>query len=313
MSLWSDFLTNDARLIHKWKHYFPIYERHFQHWVNRPLVFLEIGCGFGGSLQMWKRYFGPHAHIIGIDILPRCKEYEEDQIAVRIGPQQDVSFLQGVIDEFGAPDIVLDDGSHMMSHLAATFDFLFPRIARNGVYVVEDLHTAYWDEYEGGLRKPTTFIELCKNLIDELNADHSRGTLEPTEFTRTTLSMHFYDSVVVFEKGAHTKKWAPQIGHREYVVPESKSGVVAPRQQLCAETGRDSVAKLQANLADALSQRNEAQEALRRSRNALAASDDTLNRMRSSVSWRVTEPARRFMTAFRSRPREGGAPHQKKA
>lgn len=73
MNLWSDFLTNDTRLIHKWKHYFPIYERHFRQWVYKPLTFVEIGCGLGGSLQMWKRYFGPHATIVGIDILPRCK------------------------------------------------------------------------------------------------------------------------------------------------------------------------------------------------------------------------------------------------
>ena len=78
--------------------------------------------------------------------------------------------------------------------------------------MVEDLHVAYWDEYEGGLHKSSTFIELCKRLVDDLNADHSRGALPPSEFTKTTLGMHFYDSVVVFERGAHTRKWAPQIG-----------------------------------------------------------------------------------------------------
>jgi cephalosporin hydroxylase len=81
-----------------------------------------------------------------------------------------LQFLQSIVDEFGAPDIVLDDGSHMMTHVVASFEFLYPRIAKNGIYMVEDLHTAYWDEYEGGLHKPATFIELCKNLIDELNA-----------------------------------------------------------------------------------------------------------------------------------------------
>jgi SAM-dependent methyltransferase len=212
LNLWSSFLTNDGRLIHKWKHYFPIYERHFRDFVYKPVTFIEIGCGRGGSLQMWKRYFGPHARIVGIDILPECKEFEEDQIEIRIGAQQDRQFLENVIAEFGAPDIVLDDGSHVMSHVIASFQFLYPRVAKNGVYMVEDLHTAYWEEYEGGLRKPTTFIELSKNLLDELNADHSRGALAPTEFTRATLSMHFYDSVTVFEKGVHTKKWAPQIG-----------------------------------------------------------------------------------------------------
>jgi len=214
MTLWSDFLTNDKRIIHKWKHYFPIYERHFKDFVYKPVTFFEIGCGRGGSLQMWKRYFGPHARIVGIDINPDCKRFQEDQIEVHIGPQQDVEFLQSVISHVGIPDVILDDGSHIMSHIVASFEFLYPRMLKNGVYMVEDLHTAYWDEFEGGLRRPSTFIELCKNLIDELNADHSRGALPPTDFTKFTASMHFYDSVVVFERGASTEKYAPQTGGR---------------------------------------------------------------------------------------------------
>ncbi len=212
MTLWSDFLTNDKRIIHKWKHYFPIYERHFKDFVYKPVTIIEIGCGRGGSLQMWKRYFGPHSRIVGIDINPLAKAYEEDQIEVRIGDQSDEKFLQTVIDEFGAPDIVLDDGSHVMIHVIASFQFLYPRTAKNGVYMVEDLHTAYWEDYGGGLRLSSTFMELSKNLIDELNADHTHGALPPTEFTKSTLSMHFYDSVAVFERGAHTKKWAPEMG-----------------------------------------------------------------------------------------------------
>jgi len=212
MTLWLDFQTNEQRLIHKWKHYFPIYERHFGRFVDRDVVMIEIGCGEGGSLQMWKRYFGPHARIIGIDIDPRCAAYAEDQIDIRIGDQSDAGFLASLVEEFGAPDIVLDDGSHVMSDVMASFDALYPAVVRNGVYLVEDLHTAYWDEYGGGVQRKGTFIERCKDLIDELNADHSRGALASTEFTANTHSMHFYDSVVVFEKGRHTAKQAPQIG-----------------------------------------------------------------------------------------------------
>ena len=150
MTLWSDFLDNDKRILHKWKHYFPIYERHFKDFVYRPVTFMEIGCGRGGSLQMWKRYFGPHARIIGVDVNPDCKTFEEDQVEVHIGRQQDVQFLQSVIHEVGIPDIVLDDGSHVMSDITSTFQFLYPRMAKNGIYMVEDLHTSYWEEYEGG-------------------------------------------------------------------------------------------------------------------------------------------------------------------
>lgn len=212
MTLWSDFLTNDKRIIHKWKHYFPIYERHFKDFVYKPVTFIEIGCGLGGSLQMWKRYFGPHARIIGIDIDPECKKFEEDQIEIHIGEQQDSRFLEAVLEQVGTPDIVLDDGSHVMNHILASFQFLYPKLAKNGIYMVEDLHTAYWEEYEGGLRKPSTFIEVCKNLIDELNADHTRGALPPTQFTETTMSMHFYDSVVMFERGTTRKKFGLEIG-----------------------------------------------------------------------------------------------------
>ena len=214
MSIWSDFLTNEQRLIHKWTHYIPAYERHFERFVNLPLTFMEIGCGQGGSLQMWKRYFGPFAQIIGIDLNPACKQFEEEQIEVRIGDQSDEQFLAGLIAEFGSPDIVLDDGSHIMNHIVTTFQFLYPRLEKNGIYMVEDLHTAYWQEYEGGLRREGTFIELCKNLLDELNADWTREKLPPTDFTRSTLSMHFYDSLAVFERGRHLKKHAPQIGRQ---------------------------------------------------------------------------------------------------
>jgi cephalosporin hydroxylase len=212
MNLWADFLTNDGREIWKWKHYFPIYERFFRDCVDKSVTFLEIGVDSGGSLQMSKRYFGPHATIVGIDILPECKAYEEDQVAIRTGAQQDEKFLQSVLDEFGSPDIVLDDGSHVMNHVTKTFEFLYPKLSKNGIYMVEDLHTAYWEEYEGGFRRAGTFIEHCKQLVDELNADHSRDQLPPTEFTRTTLGLHFYDSVVVFERGTHTRKWAPKTG-----------------------------------------------------------------------------------------------------
>jgi 23S rRNA U2552 (ribose-2'-O)-methylase RlmE/FtsJ len=213
MTLWSDFLTNDQRVIHKWKHYFPAYERHFAKFVNTDVVFLEIGSGQGGSLQMWKRFLGPHARIVGIDLRPECKEFAEDQIDIRIGDQSDKAFLLDVCKEFGVPDVVLDDGSHLMAHIHASFSVLYPLLPRNGVYMVEDLHTAYWAEFEGGLKRKDSFIETCKDLIDELNADHSRDALPATEFTRTTLSMHFYDSIVAFEKGRHNAKSAPQIGH----------------------------------------------------------------------------------------------------
>jgi cephalosporin hydroxylase len=212
MSLWQDFLTNDQKPIHKWVHYFPIYERHFSGWRNKSLTFLEIGVFRGGSLQMWQRYFGPLARIVGIDVDPQCKRHESPGVFVRIGNQSDPAFLQSVVDEFGVPDIVLDDGSHRMEHIASSFQFLYPKMYKNAVYMVEDLHTAYWDEYGGGLEKPGTFINFAKQCVDRLNADHTRGRLQPDVITRQTFGISFYDSIVCFEKGDVYLKTAPMTG-----------------------------------------------------------------------------------------------------
>ena len=166
----------------------------------------EIGVAQGGSLDMWNRYFGPYAQIVGIDINPDCKRLESDQISIRIGDQADAAFLGQLIEEFGHPDVVIDDGSHRMSDISNTFEFLYPKLSPNGVYFVEDLHTCYWPEYEGGLHKPESFIELAKQLIDELNAMHTRGAMSETEFSRTTTGIHFYDSCIAFERGRDISK-----------------------------------------------------------------------------------------------------------
>jgi hypothetical protein len=201
MSLWQDFLLNEGKSIHKWTHYFPIYEKFFGMWRNKSITFLEIGVSRGGSLQMWQRYFGPLARIIGIDIDPACKEHESPGVFVRIGDQSDPVFLQTLIDEFGPPDIVLDDGSHMMRHVRSTFQFLYPLLPKNGIYLVEDLHTAYWSEYGGGVHESETFINLAKHFIDQLNSDHSRGQVPPEGMvSHNTFGISFFDSVIVFEK-----------------------------------------------------------------------------------------------------------------
>ncbi|HSZ53465.1 MAG TPA: class I SAM-dependent methyltransferase [Caulobacteraceae bacterium] len=212
MELWQDFQTNQGKVIRKWEHYFPVYERHFGPWRGRTLTFLEVGVAHGGSLAMWRRFFGPLATVVGVDIDPKCRAHEENGVLVRIGDQSDPKFLQSLVDEFGVPDVVLDDGSHQMAHIHATFDALYPRMGKNGVYMVEDLHTAYWPDFGGGLKEPGSFIERAKSLVDQLNADHARGALAPDAFTRETLAISFYDSMVVFEKGRVPRKTAPEIG-----------------------------------------------------------------------------------------------------
>jgi len=219
------FEANPGRLIHKWLHYFEIYERHLARLRNSEVTVVEIGVYHGGSLQMWKHYFGPRARIIGVDINPRCKTLEEERIEVLIGDQADRAFLASLRTLVPRIDVLIDDGGHFMEQQIATFEELFPHVSTHGVYLVEDLHTSYWPVYGGGLRRGGSFIEYSKGLIDQLHARYwrpesfmrrlrrrlltrglgSRPPLEhspvkASEFTRTTHSMHYYDSVLVIEK-----------------------------------------------------------------------------------------------------------------
>jgi hypothetical protein len=121
-------------------------------------------------------------------------------VSVRIGDQGDQRFLETLVQEFGAPDIVIDDGSHLSRDINATFDVLYPAMKSIGVYVVEDLHTNYWAEFGGGLYRPSTFTERVKGLIDEIHAGRTRGALPVTTFNSTLQSISIYESIAVFTK-----------------------------------------------------------------------------------------------------------------
>jgi hypothetical protein len=193
------FFATRGRMIHKWPHYLPIYERYFAAYRGTPVALLEIGVSGGGSLDLWRRYFGPGAAIFGVDIDPTCAEAVSPPNQVRIGSQADPAFLRGVVAEMGAPDIVLDDGSHVASHQRVAFETLFSLLKDGGLYVIEDLHTAYWADYDGGYRRPGTAIDLVKRMIDDLHGwYHARPTVTPAK--REIGAIHVHDSLVVIEK-----------------------------------------------------------------------------------------------------------------
>ena len=196
------FEQNTGRLIHKWRHYFEIYDRHFARFRGQAPHVVEFGVSQGGSLHLWKDYFGAGVKLYGVDINPHCKQFEEDGVEIFIGDQEDRGFLRSLGERIPKIDILIDDGGHTMGQQIATFEELFPRIDANGVYLCEDMHTSYWPDWGGGHRKQGTFVEYTKRLIDQLNAWHSMEpkTFAVDDFSRSAYSMHFYDSVLAIEK-----------------------------------------------------------------------------------------------------------------
>jgi len=193
------FFNEKHRLIHKWNHYFEIYDRHLHHLKGRKINILEIGISHGGSLEMWNYYFKGYASIYAIDINPECKKFEAGNIKIFIGSQEDISFLTSIKNSIPPVDVLIDDGGHTMKQQIVTFNTLFDHITENGIYICEDLHTSYWKNYGGGYKKKRSFIEFTKHFIDKLHAWHSKDVLIDN-ITKSIHSLHFYDSMLVIEK-----------------------------------------------------------------------------------------------------------------
>ncbi|MCK9401209.1 MAG: class I SAM-dependent methyltransferase [Bacteroidales bacterium] len=211
------FKNNDKRLIQKWNHYFDIYDRHFNRFRGKESVILEIGVFHGGSLQMWKDYFGKKARIYGIDLNPKCKKLEEENIEIFIGSQSDRKFLRKIKELIPPIDILIDDGGHTMTQQIVSYEELFSHIKSDGVYLCEDLHTSYRVKYGGGYKRMNTYIEYSKNFIDYLNAFHSeQRNLKVNSFTKTVDSIHYYDSVIVIEKRLKEEPFQLKTGHPSF-------------------------------------------------------------------------------------------------
>lgn len=206
----------EGPLLHKWSNYIDIYDYHFSKYREQEIVFLEIGISHGGSLKFWREYFGPKAKIFAIDIDPDCKKFETENTKIFIGSQEDAEFLEKVKKEIPPIDILLDDGGHTMKQQIVTFNTMFDHVKENGIYACEDTHTSYFPEYGGGLKKSKTFIEFCKNHIDELHGWYALPKDEKemkTKITSSVWGIHFYDSIVLYIKRKFEKPYAISKGY----------------------------------------------------------------------------------------------------
>ena len=184
--------------IWKWEHYFDIYHRHLNKFRGREVCVLEIGIFSGGSLGMWRSYFGPTCNIVGVDIEPACKVYEGDRMRVFIGDQADREFWKRLKKEVPVVDILIDDGGHVPEQQIVTLEEMLPHLSPGGVFICEDVRGAF-----------NQFSACVYGIADNLNAAHDAPPRndnhriiesKPNEFQRDILSIHLYPYVTVIEK-----------------------------------------------------------------------------------------------------------------
>lgn len=201
---WNDLTLQSL----KWEPYFDVYEEYFGPWRTRSPVFVEVGIMGGGSLEMWTKYFDPGATIWGIDIDASKRDLAIPGASIAIGDQADRAFWRDFLTKVPKIDLFVDDGGHRIHEQIITFEMVWPQINENGVYICEDTHTSYWQEY--GAVGSDTFIEYSKRAVEVIHRNHMRGPRDPNNLIhllKDLRSVAFFDSMVVFRKGRQRFDW----------------------------------------------------------------------------------------------------------
>ena len=134
--------------------YLNKYEKYINFDRNDNIKILEIGIAEGKSLKMWKDYF-INSTILGIDIRPECKNYEEERIFVEIGDQTNEHFLSEVSEKYGPFDLIIDDGSHMNYDVITTFNMMFKNLSNKDYSSITNCYS-----FPSGHTLAATFFSL---------------------------------------------------------------------------------------------------------------------------------------------------------
>jgi hypothetical protein len=223
------FYAHNERLLHKWDHYFDIYEKYFSAYKGKKVNILEIGVSHGGSIQLWKKYFGDGLNLFASDINEDCKKFEEDRVKIFIGSQEDPVFLKNVFNQLPELDIIIDDGGHTMNQQIVSFEILFEKLKQSGTYLIEDTHTSYWRYFGGGFKKRGTIIEYTKTLVDALYDGHfAPRKFKVSEDIRKNINcISFYDSIIVFEKNKREAPFHSMKGESTIIDYEPKPNFIS--------------------------------------------------------------------------------------
>jgi hypothetical protein len=183
----------------KGRNYLHAYERHFEVIRDQDVRLLEIGVHGGCSLRLWRDYF-VNGSILGLDINPECKEQAGERIKVIIGDQSLPETLREVVAQ-GPLDIIIDDGSHYVPHILATFETLWDNLKPGGWYVMEDMRLSYSNvDFDWPGMKHNTTIKDGKNERDPVDNLLLELLMTMDACQGDITSIHLYPMLYFIEK-----------------------------------------------------------------------------------------------------------------
>lgn len=169
----------------------------------------------GGSLFMWKNFFGKNAKIIGIDLNPDALRFKKFGFEIIIGDQSKEKFWEIFFKKYGKVDIILDDGGHTNYQQIITVNCCVPNIKDGGMLITEDTHTSY---IKNKWYNPSkySFINYCKNLIDDINSRYPGLKKKKHSLRKYIHSIQSFESIVVFRINRKKSKINKEIRNNQF-------------------------------------------------------------------------------------------------
>jgi len=120
----------------------------------------------GASLRVWRDYF-KNAQIYGADI-DKDILFQEDRIKTYYVDQLNTRSIEIMWKEIGIQnfDIIIDDGLHTTDANINLFVNSFNKLKKNGIYIIEDVHTLELNNIMEKLKKfsPELIVLENKNI-----------------------------------------------------------------------------------------------------------------------------------------------------
>ena len=119
------------------------YEKHLKKFKTKKLNFLEIGSATGGSAAAFIHYFNK-SNVFCLDVDLTSVKYKSNKISF-FGLDSSNSgmlakFLKTIKEKFSVEnfDIIIDDGSHILSDQLFSLNYFYKYLKKDGYYVIED-------------------------------------------------------------------------------------------------------------------------------------------------------------------------------
>jgi hypothetical protein len=189
--------SNSPQYSTKYDSYFPVYEELLSKYrYKQNVTLVEVGVFHGGSLFMWREFFGPQARIIGIDLNPGAMQWEKHGFEIFIGDQGSDTFWSEFYAKVANIDIVIDDGGHTNRQQIVTSHHAVKNLTNGGLLVVEDVHTSYFREF--GNPSKYSFIKFSHKIVDHVNSRSCALRQTGYQYSSRIYNVSFYESIVAF-------------------------------------------------------------------------------------------------------------------